>query len=142
VTIGGSCSVRTSTFKMVLISKQAAGGSGVAAGPSSTAWIQHTDISAEHPAGGRLIRISCPAMRKQKGVSSSSAKAVRKGHQNAEGARLGENRLGMGSCQHKTSAIHTYSKRRWQAPAGNPEKARVAASSQKAGAKDTTDRSD
>ncbi len=38
MTVGGCCSVQISTVKMVLTSKPAAGGSGVAAGTSTTAW--------------------------------------------------------------------------------------------------------
>ena len=64
-----------------LNSKNAAGGSGVAAGPSSTACTDHTGINAEHLAGSLPIPTSCPATRKQKGVSDSSAKALRKGPQ-------------------------------------------------------------
>ena len=66
---------------MVSTSKKAAGGSGVAAGPSSTACTDHTGINAEHLVGSLPIPTSCPATRKQKGVSDSSAKALRKGPQ-------------------------------------------------------------
>lgn len=81
MTTGGSCFVRMSTVTIVSTSKEAAGGNGVAAGPSSTACTNHTGISAEHLAGGLPIPTSCPATRKQKGVSGSSAKALRKGSQ-------------------------------------------------------------
>ena len=66
---------------MVSTSKAAAGGNGVAAEPSSTACTDHTGTSAEHLAGGLPIPTSCPATRKLKGVSGSSAKALQKGSQ-------------------------------------------------------------
>ena len=66
---------------MVSTSKEAAGGSGVAPGPNSTACTDHIGINAEHPTGCLLIPTSCPATRKQKGVSGSSAKALLKGSQ-------------------------------------------------------------
>ena len=48
---------------MVSTSEEAAGESGVAAGPSSTACTDHTGINAEHLAGGLPIPTFSPTRR-------------------------------------------------------------------------------